>query len=91
WYVQAVKNRVSSNWLLSMISPNITSARRVYVEFKVQRDGTITNVKLTQSSGYAEVDRSALRAIDASSPLAPLPSDYRGNSVTVSFYFDLQR
>ncbi|MGH9433037.1 MAG: TonB C-terminal domain-containing protein, partial [Terriglobia bacterium] len=49
WYVQAVKNRVSSNWLLSMISPNITSARRVYVEFKVQRDGTITDVKLTQS------------------------------------------
>jgi protein TonB len=91
WYVQAVKNRVSSNWLLAMISPDITSARRVYVEFKILRDGTITNVKLTQSSGYAEVDRSALRAIDASNPLAPLPSDYRGNSVTVSFYFDLRR
>ena len=91
WYVQAVKNRVSSNWLLAMISPNITSARRVYVEFKILRDGTVTGIKLTESSGYPEVDRSALRAIEASNPLAPLPSDYRGNSVTVSFYFDLRR
>ena len=91
WYVQAVKNRVRSNWLVSMVSPNITSARKVYVEFKILRDGSVTGVKLTQSSGYQEVDRSALRAIDASNPLAPLPSNYRGNSVTVSFYFDLQR
>jgi periplasmic protein TonB len=91
WYVQAVRNRVSSNWLLSMISPNITSARRVYVEFKVLRDGTITDIRLTASSGYPEVDRSAVRAIEASNPLAPLPSDYRGNSITVSFYFDLRR
>lgn len=91
WYVQAVKNRVSSNWLLSMISPNITAARRVYVEFQILKDGTITGARLTQSSGYEEVDRSALRAIEASNPLAPLPSNYRGNSVTVSFYFDLRR
>lgn len=91
WYVQAVRNRISSNWLLSTISPSILSAPRVYVDFDIERDGTITDAKVTQSSGIPEVDRSALRAVMASSPLAPLPSDYSGNKVSVEFYFDLKR
>lgn len=91
WYVAAVRNRVSSNWLLSTISPNVMTAPRLYVEFDIQRDGTITNIRLTQGSGNPEVDRSALRAIQASSPLGPLPSDYSGNQIAVSFYFDFRR
>ncbi len=91
WYVQAVRNRISSNWLLSIISPNILSARRVYVEFEVLHNGTITNVQLTQSSGVPEVDRSALRAVYASSPLPALPQGYSGNSIHVNFYFDFHR
>ena len=91
WYVQAVRNRVSSNWLLSTISPSIINAPRVYVDFDINRDGSISNVHVTQSSGIPEVDRSALRAVLASSPLAPLPSDYSGNKVSVEFYFNLKR
>lgn len=91
WYVEAVRTRVSGNWLLSTISPNVMSAPRVYVEFNIERDGTITNVKLTQSSGNPEVDRSALRAVMASNPLGALPSDYSGSRVSVSFFFDLRR
>ena len=88
WYVQAVRNRVSSNWLLSTISPSLLNAPRVYVDFDINRDGSISNARVTQSSGIPEVDRSALRAVLASSPLAPLPA---GGKVSVEFYFDLKR
>src|SRR5690348_8112341 len=91
WYVQAVKSRVSNNWLLSMISPSLQSAPRVYVDFDINRDGSITNAQVKQSSGIPEVDRSALRAVLASSPLAPLPADYSGSKVSVEVYFDLKR
>ncbi len=91
WYVGAVRNRVASNWLLAMISPSIMTAPRVYVTFDILRDGTITNVRITQSSGIPEVDRSALRAVLASNPLGPLPPDYPGNKVSVEFYFDFHR
>ncbi len=91
WYVQAVRTRISNNWLLSTISPSILTAPRVYVDFTIQRDGSISNAKITQSSGIPEVDRSALRAVLASSPLAPLPPDYSGNQVSVEFYFDYKR
>ncbi len=91
WYVQAVRNRISNNWLISMISPSILSAPRVYVDFDINRDGSISNAKIAKSSGIPEVDRSALRAVLASSPLAPLPSSYSGSKVSVEFYFDLRR
>ena len=91
YYVAAMRNRISANWLLSTVSPNITAAPRAYFTFEILRDGTITGVQMTQSSGIPEVDRSALRAILASSPLAPLPPDYAGGSVKVDFYFDFHR
>jgi protein TonB len=91
WYVQAVRNRVSSNWLLSTISPNLMNAPRVYVDFDINRNGSISNARITQSSGIPEVDRSALRAVLSSSPLAALPPGYSGSKVSVEFYFDLKR
>jgi len=91
WYVASMRARISANWLLATISPNITSAPRVYLSFQISRDGTITNVQVTQPSGVPEVDRSALRAILASNPLPPLPRDYSGGSVDVQFYFDFHR
>jgi len=91
WYVAAVRNRISTNWLLSTISPNILTAPRVYLTFDIRRDGSIENVQITQSSGIPEVDRSAMRAVLASNPLGPLPSDFSGSTVSVNFYFDFRR
>jgi TonB family protein len=91
WYVQAVRDRISSNWLLSLIDPSILQARRVYVEFDITRSGSITGLHVTQSSGYPEVDRSAERAVLASNPLPSLPAAYHGNTVHVIFYFDYHR
>lgn len=91
WYVTALRNRISTNWLLTMVSPNLMSAPRVYLAFDILRDGTITGVQITQSSGIPEVDRSAIRAVVASSPVNPLPADYAGSRLTVKFYFDFRR
>jgi len=91
WYVASMRSRISANWLMATVSPNILSAPRTYVTFEIKRDGTITDVQITQSSGIAEVDRSAVRAILASNPLPPLPSDYSGGSINVQFYFDFHR
>jgi TonB family protein len=91
WYVASMRARVSANWLMATVSPNIVSAPRTYLTFEIMRDGTVNNVEITQSSGVPEVDRSALRAILASNPLPPLPPDYSGASVGVQFYFDFHR
>ncbi len=90
-YVDAVRNRISSNWLQSTVDPSVRWAPRAQFTFQVLHDGTVTNVQMTQSSGNRSVDNSALRAILSSSPVSPLPSNYPGNSVSVEFYFDFRR
>jgi len=90
-YVDAVRNRISSNWLQSTVDPTVRWAPRANFSFQVLRDGTVTNVQMLQSSGNRSVDNSALRAILSSSPMSPLPSGYPGSSVTVEFWFDFRR
>lgn len=91
WYVDAVRRRVSSNWLQSSIDPSVRWAPRMVVTFQILRDGTITNLEILRSSGNASVDNSARRAILSSSPVERLPSDYSGGSVNVEFWFEFRR
>ena len=90
-YVDAVRNRISSNWLQSTVDPSVRWAPRAMYTFQILRDGTVTNVQLTQTSGNRSVDNSALRAILSSSPVSALPSGYGGSSVTVEFWFEFRR
>jgi periplasmic protein TonB len=90
-YVDAVKNRISSNWLQSTVDASVRWAPRAIFTFQILRDGTVTNIQITQSSGNRAVDNSALRAIQSSTPMSPLPSNYSGSSVSVEFYFDFKR
>ena len=91
WYVDAVRNRVSSNWLQSSIDPALRWAPRAIVTFDILRNGTVANVQILQSSTNASVDSSAVRAIMGSSPVNPLPNEYSGQKVSVEFYFDFRR
>lgn len=90
-YVDAVRNRISSNWLQSSVDPTVRWAPRAQFTFQILRDGSVANVQMTQSSGNRSVDNSALRAILSSSPMSGLPSSYSGNSVTVEFWFEFRR
>jgi periplasmic protein TonB len=91
WYVEAVQRRVSSNWLQSSVDPSVSVAPRVVITFDILRDGTITNIQTTRSSGNYSVDTSAVRAIQGSSPLDRLPPEYSGSRVSVEFWFDFHR
>ncbi|MBI3406384.1 MAG: TonB family protein [Acidobacteria bacterium] len=91
WYVEAVRRRISSNWLLSTVDPGIRSAPRAVVQFQILRDGSVANIQMLHSSGIQSVDNSAVRAIRDSSPLQRLPSEYAGGFVAVEFWFDFKK
>ena len=91
WYVSAIRNRISNNWLKSTVDPGVRVAPRVYVTFQILRDGQIVNAQLTAASGVASLDRSALRAVFDSNPMPSLPADYAGSNVAVEFWFDFRR
>ena len=58
------------------------------VEITITRDGTIQNPRFTSPSGDTTFDDSIHRALAKSSPLPPLPADYRSPTWTHPFLFD---
>jgi protein TonB len=91
WYVEAVQRRVSGNWLQASVDPGIQFAPRAVVEFQIMRDGKISNIQITKSSGNSSVDTSIVRAVQGSSQVQPLPNEYSGRYVNVEFWFDFKR
>jgi protein TonB len=91
YYVDIVRRKVSDNWLKYEVDPRITDARRVYIDFDINRSGQPSNVRVAQSSGIPSLDQSAVRALQRIDTFGPLPAGYSGNYVSVEFWFDYKR
>jgi protein TonB len=91
WYIDAVRRRINQNWLQSTIDPAVRAARTAHctVTFTIARDGTVKDIRVSQTSGNYSLDTSAQRALLSSSPMPALPNDYSGSYVNVTFDFDL--
>ncbi|MDZ4799587.1 MAG: energy transducer TonB, partial [Bryobacteraceae bacterium] len=74
WYEQLLRERVASNWRSQELDGRIRN--RVSVMFEIRRDGSIGNVRISQSSGNFTLDQSAQRAIIQSNPLPALPREF---------------
>jgi protein TonB len=93
WYVAAVRRRIQPNWDPLSIDPSVRASRTLHcaISFTVTRDGSIHNARVTETSGNRSWDNAGLRAIDSSTPLPPLPNDYSGSSVDVTWDFPERR
>jgi periplasmic protein TonB len=86
-WINHFKNEVYRNWLLPQ-AVLLGVRGHVDLEFTVERDGRVTNLRLLKSAGNPALDKSAANAIVASR-FMPLPSDFASARVTmqVSFYY----
>jgi periplasmic protein TonB len=91
WYVEAVQRKISASWLQSKVDPRVQFAPRMVATFDISRDGSVSNIQITKSSGDGSVDTSAVRAIRDASPMDRLPAEYQGSRVSVEFWFDFKR
>jgi periplasmic protein TonB len=91
WYTEAVKRAISQNWMQNTIDPSVRAARnaKTTVTFTINRDGSVSNIRISQSSGNRSMDDSAQRALLSIDHFPPLPPDYSGHYVDVIFDFDL--
>ena len=88
YYLQIIIDRVSSNWFTSLVDPGIQGQFQSVVNFKIYRNGQISEVKVQESSGLRSLDLSAIRAVQMSAPLPPLPSDYGKDSLNIYLIFE---
>jgi protein TonB len=87
YYVRQIAQLLSQNWLKYEVDPHTMPNATVLVSFDITRSGQPTNVHVAQSSGVPTLDTSAVRTLERIDTFGPLPSDYRGSSVTVETQF----
>jgi TonB family protein len=84
YYVERMLVTIGMNWFKPAESVPISPM----IRFRIERDGTISDPQVERSSGLPFVDRAALRAVIASSPLAPLPQEFGGRYLGVHLIFE---
>ena len=90
-YAQSMVSKIRVNWRNHMPQLIRTGLEGIVtIRFTIQRDGRITDITLLNSSGAPPYDFAARKAIELSSPLAPLPADFPNPSerVTAMFYYN---
>ena len=90
-YAQILRDRVASQWRTGEVDPRIREAPLVIVTFTLNRNGTVSDARVTQSSGIGLLDRSAQRAILEAAPFPPIPAGYEHSSAVIDFWFQLKR
>jgi protein TonB len=88
-YVDLMKDRIAQHW--STADVRAAPSQKCAVSFTIARNGSVTNVQVSQPSGNYLLDSSAKRAVLDANPLPGLPAQFDRNEVTVELFFQLQQ
>jgi len=86
-YQDMVLNRVRMNWYQAMPEAAWNEKGRVVAVFNVERNGSVTELRITSGSGSETLDRVARDAVAESSPFQRLPSGFDGDHVSFQLVF----
>ena len=86
YYVRGINSKMSSSWYKQEVDPRTPAGARVYLFFTVQRNGTVSQIRLDRSSGSPTLDQSCMRAAQRVDTFGPLPTAYTKSSLMVSYY-----
>jgi TonB family protein len=84
WYLAAVQQRIWAIWV-QQIKTGMT--QEAIVSFTIEADGSVSDVRLIQTSGVSLPDLGAQRAIHSAAPFGPLPKHYGTNRLTIQGIF----
>lgn len=87
WYLTALQNKVKQSW--NQPTDRLVS-KPASVQFCVDRNGNMSQLKINQTSGVSIFDESAMKAVQNAAPFAPLPLQYKQNQLTVTIIFELE-
>lgn len=93
YYANLLRDKVAGAWRTADLNARVQTAPPVIIGFTIRRDGSLAPglPRIVQSSGDANVDRSAQRAVLDAAPFPPLPTGFNRNEANVELTFQLRR
>jgi len=80
YYLDRMLSLIDAQWA----RPAMGSGVKAVIFFRIHRDGSMTDLRVEQSSGYNSFDLAALRAVQNAAPFPPLPRAYRHEDLGVN-------
>jgi TonB family protein len=80
YYVDQMLALISRNWTRPLVGGGVEA----WIHFEIERDGRLRDIRILRSSGINSFDLAALRAVQSSSPLPPLPRAFREDTLGVN-------
>lgn len=90
-YLLEVKRRIERIWSYPPEARGLSG--NLIVTFGITRDGQLSDLQLTQTSGIAPLDNEAIRAIRQATPFAPFSERMRFERLNIraAFYYHVSR
>lgn len=89
WYLAQVQGQIARHWNPRQLGFRSRSMVSCVVHFTIHKNGTVSQITLTQPSGVGVFDREALRVVQ-SSRMPPLPPGFSASTLGVSMKFNLE-
>ncbi len=87
FYVRQLTQKVAQQWFTQTLDGG-AQGHRVTISFRVERDGTPSQIAIAKPSGDPTLDASAMRALQRIDTFGPLPDGYSGSFINVQYYFE---
>ncbi|CBE69129.1 protein of unknown function [Candidatus Methylomirabilis oxygeniifera] len=90
-YLMVVKRRIERVWSYPPDARGLTG--NLIITFGITRDGRLSDLQLTQTSGLAPLDNEAIRAIRLANPFGPFSEQMRFERLNIraAFYYHVSR
>lgn len=83
-YMPKIHAKITKNWNYSVVKKSYN----VLVIFAIDKKGNLLACKIAKSSNYPLADEEVLNAIKRSAPFPPLPKEFSGNMIKISYTFN---
>jgi TonB family protein len=87
-YAQAIKERIAGQWKYPQEARKKKLEGRLVALFSLNKEGTLTRLDITKSSGHEVLDREAERAVRSAAPFPPFPSTVTVSRLNINVSFD---
>jgi len=86
WYVEGINRKMTASSFRQEVDPHTPKGSRAYIQFAIHRDGSVSNVQMSQNSGSQTLDRACMRAAQRVDTFGALPAQYNQSTVMTSFF-----
>jgi TonB family protein len=85
WYVDYIQKEVQRHWSTKDVDPKTPAGAKVVVGFAISREGSISDLRVVEASGWPTLDSSCIKAVQDVHRFDPLPAAYKKPSLTVAY------